>query len=52
MAPKTLKSQVGVEFCCGWGNCHICHVNTFKSSRLFSKNFFFKLSHKGGNNKI
>ena len=24
MAPKTSKSQVGADFCCGWGNCHIC----------------------------
>ena len=22
-APKTSKSQVGADFCCGWGNCHI-----------------------------
>jgi hypothetical protein len=22
MAPKTSKSQVGEDFCCGWGNCH------------------------------
>ena len=24
MAPKTSKSQVGADFCCGWGKCHIC----------------------------
>ena len=23
IAPKTSKSQVGADFCCGWGNCHI-----------------------------
>ena len=35
MAPKTSKSQVGADFCCGWGNCHICErtqkQNTFSS---------------------
>jgi hypothetical protein len=24
MAPKTSKSQDVADFCCGWGNCHIC----------------------------
>ena len=23
MGPKTSKSQVGADFCCGWGNCHM-----------------------------
>jgi hypothetical protein len=23
MVPKTSKSQVVADFCCGWGNCHI-----------------------------
>jgi hypothetical protein len=23
MAPKTSKSQVAADFCCGWGNLHI-----------------------------
>jgi hypothetical protein len=23
MAPKTSKSQVGADFCWGWGNCHM-----------------------------
>ena len=26
-APKPPKSQVGADFCCGWGNCHICVIN-------------------------
>jgi hypothetical protein len=27
MAPKTSKSQVGADFYCGWGNCHICSIH-------------------------
>jgi hypothetical protein len=30
MAPKTSKSQVGADFCCGWGNCHIWLECTLK----------------------
>ena len=30
MAPKTSKSQVGADFCYGWGNCHICIYAIFK----------------------
>jgi hypothetical protein len=26
MAPKTSKSQVGADVCCGWGNFHICEI--------------------------
>jgi hypothetical protein len=26
MAPTTSNSQFGADFCCGWGNWHICMI--------------------------
>jgi hypothetical protein len=34
MAPKTSKSQVGADFCCGWGNCHICDFTDLETATL------------------
>jgi hypothetical protein len=40
MTPKTSKSQVGADFCCGWGNLHICEGLRFINSLLIQIYFY------------
>jgi hypothetical protein len=35
MAPKTSKSQVGADLCCGWGNWLICYKPIFAHFQLY-----------------